>query len=156
MKEQINLNNLRSMYKDSLLISEKVAVKRSKIHRWGVFAIEKIEKHEIIEEFPYFFVFPEEMNNTQSIIQYSYEFESGYVIGMGHCGLYNHNVDSNIDYQVDKLNEIMIHYATRDIDVGEELTLNYGLENANFFANDDELLSDDTNGEETINKNNKD
>lgn len=50
----------------------------------------------------------------------------------------------------------MIHYATRDIDVGEELTLNYGLENANFFANDDELLSDDTNGEETINKNNKD
>lgn len=156
MKEQINLNNLRSMYKDSLLISEKVAVKRSKIHRWGVFAIEKIEKHEIIEEFPYFFVFPEEMNDTQSIIQYSYEFEGGYVIGMGHCGLYNHNVDSNIDYQVDKLNEIMIHYATRDIDVGEELTLNYGLENANFFANDDELLSDDTNGEETINKNNKD
>jgi len=156
MKEQINLDNLRSMYKDSLLISEKVAVKRSKIHRWGVFAIEKIEKHEIIEEFPYFFVFPEEMNNTQSIIQYSYEFEGGYVIGMGHCGLYNHNVDSNIDYQVDKLNEIMIHYATRDIDVGEELTLNYGLENANFFANDDELLSDDTNGEETINKNNKD
>lgn len=150
------MNNSRSMYKDSLLISEKVAVKRSKIHRWGVFAIEKIEKHEVIEEFPYFFVFQEEMNNTQSIMQYSYEFDGGYVIGMGHCGLYNHSTDSNIDYQVDKLNEIMIHYATRDINIGEELTLNYGVENSIFFIDENKSLSDDADSEGTINKNNKD
>jgi len=141
MKKESNLNNSRSVYKDSLLSSEKVFVKRSKIHRWGVFAKEKIKKYEIIEEFPYFFIPSDEMNLTKSIIQYSYDFNGGYVIGMGYCGLYNHSLNSNLDYQIDGANEIMIHYATRDIDIGEELTLNYGEENAKNFVSDNILIT---------------
>jgi SET domain-containing protein len=35
----------------------------------------------------------------------------------------------------------MIHYATRDIDIGEELTLNYGEENVKNFTSDHILIT---------------
>jgi len=138
MQEKIISKNSRSVYKDSLLFSEKVLVKRSKIHRWGIFAREKIKKYEIIEESPYFFIHYDEMDNSSSVLPYTYpyDYSNGYIVGMGYCGLYNHDFDSNVEYYVDGANEIMVHYASRDIEIGEELTLNYGEENAKHFVID--------------------
>lgn len=133
MKEDFDLISPRSMYKNYLLFSDKVIVRRSKIHRWGVFSRQKIKKYEIIEEFPYFFVPSSEIKDAPSCIPYTYEFNGDFIIGMGYCGLYNHSFDPNVEYEIDKVNEIMRHYAIRDIDINEELTLNYGEENAKGF-----------------------
>ena len=130
-----SLNSSRLMYLDELLFSEKLLVKRSEIHRWGVFAREPIKKYEVLEEFPYFKVPIEEINNAPSCINYSYSFnfDHGFnIIGMGFCGLYNHSFNANVEYEIDRVNELMRHYAISDIDVGEELTLNYGEENGSF------------------------
>jgi len=135
-KNEYNLHNSRSIIKDELIFSEKIIIKRSDIHRWGVFAKNDIKKDEIIEEFPYFFIPECEMDLTTSIIEYSYRFRGDYVIGMGCCGLYNHSFNPNLDYCIDKANEIMVHYAIRDISSGEELTLNYGEENIKNFIDD--------------------
>jgi SET domain-containing protein len=126
----------RSLHLERLFQPKKICVKRSKIHRWGVFAKKSIKKYEILEESPYFAVPIEEINHATSCMTYSYVFDDKfYIIGMGNCGLYNHSFDSNVDYEIDKVNEVMRHYATRDIDEGEELTLNYGEENAKYFDN---------------------
>lgn len=134
MEEKLDPTNSRSIFKSDLLFSEKILVKRSDIHRWGVFAKNEIKKYEVIEEFPYFSVTSTEMDKTTSIVDYSYRFNDGYIIGMGCCGLYNHSFTPNLAYCVDDANEIMIHYAIRDIYPGEELTLNYGEENVKHFV----------------------
>lgn len=124
----------RSLYLNDLLFSNKLIVKRSKIHRWGVFAREPIKKYEILEEFPYFKVPKSEITNTQACLDYSYPFDDDFhIIGMGFCGLYNHSSNSNIEYEIDKVNEIMRHYAISDINIGDELTLDYGEENVSHF-----------------------
>jgi hypothetical protein len=133
MLENFDVISPRSMCKNYLLFPEKVIVRRSKIHRWGVFARQKIKKYEIIEESPYFFVPSPEIELAPSCVPYSYEFNGNFIIGMGLCGLYNHSFDPNIEYEVDKINEIMRHYAIKDINIDEELTLNYGEENVKGF-----------------------
>jgi SET domain-containing protein len=122
------------MYLNELLFSEKLIVRRSKIHRWGVFARQPISKYEILEESPYFKVSTEEINSIKGCTEYSYVFDDKFsIIGMGFCGLYNHNSNPNVDFEIDKVNEVMRHYAITDINVGDELTLDYGEENASHF-----------------------
>lgn len=133
MENCFDIISPRSMYKEHLLFANKIIIKRSKIHRWGVFAREKIRKNEIIEEFPYFFIPFDEISLTPTCLQYTYELDGNSIIGMGCCGLYNHSFEPNIDYEIDKVNEVMRHYAIKDINAGEELTLNYGEENAKNF-----------------------
>lgn len=125
------LNKLEELYKNP-----KICVRRSKIHRWGVFALEDIKEREILEEAPYFVLTKEELDFVPACRVYSYWLEdTSSLIGMGFAGLYNHSFDSNVDYQVDKISEIIRHYATRNIAKGEELLLNYGTENGVFEPN---------------------
>lgn len=127
-------NENKSIYLNELLFSEKLIVKRSKIHRWGVFARQPIKKYEVLEEFPYFKVLTDEINNIKGCVEYSYTLDDKFnVIGMGFCGLYNHSFDANVDFEIDKVNEVMRHYAISDINIDEELTINYGEENASYF-----------------------
>jgi len=130
------LESSRSLYLDNLLFANKLIIKRSEIHRWGVFAREPIKKYEIIEEFPYFKVPMDEIISTQICLDYSYKFDDDYhVIGMGFCGMYNHSFNPNVEYEIDKVNEVMRHYAIHDINIDDELTLNYGEENVSHFEN---------------------
>ena len=120
--------------KKGLHISDKICIKKSPIHRWGVFSKKNISKNEILEESPYFLIPIDEIDQAKTCLQYSYPFNEDFkIIGMGYCCLYNHSLSPNVDYQVDSTNEIMRHYAIRDIEVGEELTLDYGEENSKGF-----------------------
>jgi len=139
MSKQFDTISPRSMSKEHLLFANKIIIKRSQIHRWGVFAREKISKYEIIEESPYFFIPSEEMKLSPSSLPYSYDLYDNFIIGMGNSGLYNHSFNPNVEYEIDKVNEVMRHYAIKEINVGEELTLDYGEENAKNFGEETQI-----------------
>lgn len=121
--------------KSKLYRNPKLEVCSSLTHRWGLFAKEKIKCNEILEEAPYFAVPLEEIEAAPSCEVYTYWLEDGSaLIGMGYAGLYNHSFKPNATYHVDKVNEIITHYAIRDIEAGEELVINYGVENAAIFG----------------------
>ena len=121
--------------KSKLYHNPKLEVCSSVTHRWGVFAKQEIKCHEILEEAPYFVVPTEEVEAAPSCEVYSYWLEDGYsLIGMGYAGLYNHSFKPNATYHVDKVNEIITHYATKDIEAGQEVVIDYGVDNAAVFG----------------------
>jgi len=123
-----------SLRRNELYRGFKICVRRSELHRWGVFALKDIEKDELLEEAPYFIVTSEELETAPSCHVYSYWLSDGQMlIGMGCAGLYNHSYEPNADHQVDKVNQVIRHYATKDIPAGEEITIDYGEENAKTF-----------------------
>jgi len=116
--------------------TDKICVRRSRLHRWGVFATAKIAKNEVLEDSPYIAISAEELENSPSVEPYTYWLEDqDSLLGLGFAGLYNHSFEPNADYQVDKVSEVIRHYAIRDIEPGEEITLNYGVDNARFEIN---------------------
>jgi SET domain-containing protein len=126
-----------SMLKQDLYRSPKLAVRRSPVHRWGVFAVEPIAAHELLEESPFFYLDKREIKKAPACEPYTYYFDEAWsIVGLGLAGLYNHATTPNADHQIDKLNEVMRHYSTRAIQAGEEITLHYGDENAANFQKD--------------------
>jgi len=69
---------------------------------------------------------------------YSYYLDdSTSILGFGLAPLYNHHDTPNACHEIDQVNELMRHYALRDIAAGEEITLNYGADNAKHFLKKD-------------------
>lgn len=129
--------------KKELYKNTKIKIKRSSIHRWGVFAADNIEKHEILEEAPFTEIPLEETNNAPTCNAYTYWLnDKAMLLGFGYSGLYNHSFENNADYKVDKVNETITHYAIRDIKKGEEITINYGEANANTFLVKENNIND--------------
>lgn len=121
--------------KQTLYRNPKIQVRRSSVHRWGLFATEDIKCHEILEEAPYFSVSSAEVDAAPSCEVYTYWLEDGFcLIGMGYAGLYNHCFEPNADYHIDKVSEVITHYAIKDINAGDELFINYGTDNAASFG----------------------
>ena len=119
-----------SLLRTTLFRNVKLVVRRSPLHRWGVFAWQPIEPFELLEEAPYVAVPQAEIELAPACEIYSYGLNNGHVaVGFGFAALYNHSGEANCDYELDRVNEVMRHYATRRIEAGEELTLDYGEEN---------------------------
>lgn len=116
----------------------KLAVRRSPLHGWGVFATARIAAYELLEESPYFVVPKRELRKTPACETYSYYLQDdASLIGLGLAGLYNHSATPNASHEIDQINKLMRHYALRDIAPGEELTIDYGQENASHFWKED-------------------
>lgn len=49
-------------------------------------------------------------------------------LALGHCSLYNHSDDPNVDYEVDVHSNLMFMRATKAVGKGEELFVSYGRE----------------------------
>lgn len=112
----------------------KLAVRRSPLHRWGVFATAPIAKHEVLEEAPYACVPKKQLAKAPACETYSYYLsDATSILGFGLAPLYNHHDTPNASHEIDQVNELMRHYALRDIAAGEEITINYGAENAKHF-----------------------
>jgi len=114
--------------KTSLYSSQSLSVKKSDIHRFGVFTDDFFEEGDVIEESPLLYLPSEEAEETTASSHY-YSFSDEYMIlGFGHAALYNHTDDGgNINYYIDDYNECMVFYAIKDIEPGSELTLDYGV-----------------------------
>ena len=96
----------------------------------GVFAGEKITKDEIIESAPAI-IFPEldwkqieDTKFTYYCFLWGKDFKQGALV-LGFGSLYNHSYKPNADYIRREESQTMDYVALRDIEEGEEITINY-------------------------------
>ena len=118
------------MFKDKLIHSKDIEVRKSPIHRYGVFAKNDIKEGTIIEETPFLFLNTQDFS-PEAVIN-DYLFDSGNtnidILPLGCGGIYNHSDNENTTYFHYEKKEIMVIIAVRDIKKDEEIFLNYGSE----------------------------
>jgi SET domain-containing protein len=116
--------------KDKLIFNNKLEMRRSPIHGWGVFAKENIKSGEILEECA-FLIIPMSPGESSSIfIDYRFNFPKNdfkyQVIPFGFACIYNHSNVPNATWETDTENNIFIFLATKDIEKDEEIFTYYG------------------------------
>jgi len=102
----------------------------------GVFATKKILKEELIESAP-LLVIPEKQwpfVSSTVLADYFFETEEEHAaIALGYASLYNHSFDPNADYIV--ADDKIILTAIEDINIGDEITIDYGWEPFHYYDN---------------------
>lgn len=94
----------------------------------GVFAKQSIGRGELVERSPIIVFTPEEWEHIEKTVLYDYCFNWGDrqgALALGCGSLYNHSFHPNAKY-IKNLREMAIDFlALRDIEAGEEITVNY-------------------------------
>ena len=99
----------------------------------GVYASAKIAANEIIETCHTLAVSQEMIDNCSDVFpvdRFSYRLASGQieqVVAFGFAGIYRHNTSSNATWRQHESIRAFEFYATKDIDIGEEIRINYFL-----------------------------
>ena len=107
-----------------------VEVRSTKNKGRGVFARRSFRRSETIESVPVIFIPGDQKAHIQSTVLdlYVYKFgpeDTHLVIALGYGSLYNHSFSPNADF-IRSWEEQLIHFvAVRDIEEGEEITVNY-------------------------------
>ncbi len=96
----------------------------------GVFAQKKIDTHTLIEVSPVIVMSDAERALLDKTLLHDYIFEWGEdksrcCIALGLVSIYNHSYTSNCEYFMDFEAEMIQIKTVRDINAGEELTINY-------------------------------
>lgn len=112
------------MIKDFLFIKKTASKGR------GVFTKERIEKDTVIEESPVIVMPPEDRINLDKTLLHDYIFawgedEKQCCMALGFIAMYNHSYSSNCEYFMDFEEEIIQIKTVRQIEAGQELTINY-------------------------------
>jgi SET domain-containing protein len=132
-----------------LFKSNKIGVKKSPVHGWGVFALEDIEIGDTIEECVYV---PMDTYKDDDIMTfYSYPYPKLFgeikdsnkkidklisVIVLGYGSIYNHSITPNVDYMTNTELGLFEFISIKKITKGEELFIKY--KNTTFIKNKDE------------------
>jgi SET domain-containing protein len=118
--------------------SSKVQVRTSSVHGYGVFANERIDKGELIEESKLLrLAWRSKYHHDPTLNNYVWANQAckcrecethGYVryIALGLGSLYNHSDEPNSIQKLDFAKEVMCVQAHREILPGEEIFVNYG------------------------------
>lgn len=109
-------------------IGTKIEIKESPNKGLGVFAKEKILKDEIIEITPLINLNTPHNSDVLDDYRFYYPKKGGdkiYVVVLGYGFLYNHNNQNNADWR-DGEPMTFEFFATKDIEPGEEIFINYG------------------------------
>jgi uncharacterized protein len=111
----------------------KIYVAESKIPDAGkgVFAKEPIAKGEVIENCPVIEVsLGDPANNDEgTLVNYFFYFGNVLALALGFGSLYNHSYDPNATYKPNLEDKTIDYTAIKDIDIGEEITVNYNYGN---------------------------
>ena len=98
----------------------------------GVFASMKFARGEVIETAPVILIPAEQWHHIEPTVLalYIYNFgptaeEEHAVIALGYGSLYNHSFEPNAKYIKDWNEQVIRFVALRDIQRGEEITVNY-------------------------------
>lgn len=111
----------------SLVPSEYIEVKRIKGKGRGVFARKFIPRDTIFERAPLLILKDQEAlgENCHVLPEYVFEYGKGTIaLALGFGSLYNHSFRPNARYE-DVGNKTKHYIAVRDIQPGEEVTINY-------------------------------
>jgi SET domain-containing protein len=108
--------------------SNKIYLDESGIHGRGVFASEFIKSGEILEEC-HFIVLPNDVAYPTILNEYLFSWpkgESGLAVCLGFGSIFNHSdTEFNANWETDTTKKKFIFFSTRDINIGEEIFLNY-------------------------------
>lgn len=104
------------------LFQNKLIVKKSSTHGYGVFAGKKIRKGEIIEEC-YIIV---SKGGDKKLEDYYFDANRKYAIFTGFGIIYNHSDDPNADYKLNLKTRVVTIKAERTIPKGNEIFISYG------------------------------
>lgn len=104
------------------LFQNKIVVKKSKTHGYGVFADKKIKKGEMIEQC-YMII---TRGGDQVLEDYYFAAKRKYAIFLGFGCIYNHADEPNADYNLNLNKRVATFKAKRDIKKGEEILISYG------------------------------
>jgi SET domain-containing protein len=118
---------------------QKISVKRSSLHGWGVFADDDISANEMIEIAPGVMLEQSFLNACHYVAkaeglkpeeimldQYGIGWTDGRAFfPLGWVGLYNHSDDPSAEF-VYVSDELVGIRSTKSIQLGEEITVNYG------------------------------
>ena len=96
----------------------------------GIFTREKIEADTIIEIAPVIVMSAEDRKFLDQTLLHDYIFEWGVhkdqcAMGLGWIAVYNHSYKSNCEYFMEFDDESMFIKTVRQIEAGEEVTINY-------------------------------
>jgi len=106
----------------SKLFQNKLIVKRSSLHGYGVFANKRIKKGEKIEEC-YIIV---TNGGDKGLDDFYFDVKGKYGIFTGFGIIYNHSDDPNADYIINAKNRLVTIKAVRTILKNEEIFVSYG------------------------------
>jgi uncharacterized protein len=105
--------------------SDAIEVKRVKGKGRGVFARRPIRKGQVIERVPVIVLPAEEVGGGTTLANYSFQWGRGQAaLALGYGSLYNHSYRPNARYW-DVGPRTKEFTALRDIEPGEEITVNY-------------------------------
>ena len=114
----------------ALAQSDYVEVKKSAGKGRGVFAKKQIPEGTILERAPVLVVKWKPIEKSE-LANYIYEWGKGTVaVALGYGSLYNHSYTPNARYE-DLNGQIKQYIALRDIEAGEEVTINYNADPEN-------------------------
>ncbi|MES2217142.1 MAG: SET domain-containing protein-lysine N-methyltransferase [Pseudomonadota bacterium] len=104
------------------LFQNKLAVKKSTIHGFGVFADKDLRKGEKIEECCFVY------SDTEDEVVIDYIFEAGkkFALLFGYGSLYNHADEPNAEYEFNLKRRVATFTAATAIKKGEEIFVSYG------------------------------
>jgi SET domain-containing protein len=105
------------------LLQNKIEVKKSSMHGYGVFAKKKIHKGEKIEEC-YFIL--SRRGGDKGLEDFYFDAKGKYAVFLGYGSIYNHSEDPSADYSINMTKRIATIKAMRDIPKGKEIFISYG------------------------------
>lgn len=108
--------------------STLITIKEAANKGLGVFAVRRIPKDAEIERVPVL-ILPEDdiygQDRASKLAGYVFEWEEGEIaLALGYGSLYNHSFKPNAQYWREG-DDTQIYVALRDIEPGEEITINY-------------------------------
>jgi hypothetical protein len=106
--------------------SELIEVRQNQRGR-GVFAKARIREGDIVEESPMLVIPSNEWQKAKDTLLYEYVFPwgNGVAIALGYGSLFNHKYEANVEYVRPSKRLVTQFIALREIEVGEELFINY-------------------------------
>lgn len=103
----------------------KTKILKDSVKGRGVYADQDIKKASRIEECHLLLIDYDEI--TEGLEGYVYEFSKRKAaIALGNGSLYNHSSQPNASFYFNYSKKILYIEATKDIESGEEITINYG------------------------------